>query len=59
MILYFWEIDENNYYVAESLASTEGVVVKTYQKEELSKHFTYIHLMDSIYKEDGNLTMMW
>lgn len=52
-------IDENNYYVAESLASTEGVVVKTYQKEELSKHFTYIHLMDSIYKEDGNLTMMW
>lgn len=52
-------IDDDNYYVAESLASTEGVVVKTYPKTELSKYFTYIHLMDSIYKEDGNLTMMW
>lgn len=52
-------IDENNYYVAESLESTGGVVTKTYAKEELSKYFTYIHLMDSIYKEDGNLTMMW
>lgn len=52
-------IDENNFYVAESLASTQGVVIKTYPKEELSKSFTYIHLMDSIYKEDGNLTMMW
>lgn len=52
-------IDDNNYYVAESLASTGGVVIKTYAKTELSKKFTYIHLMDSIYKEDGNLTMMW
>lgn len=52
-------IDDNNYYVAESLASTGGVVVKTYSKQELVDTFTYIHLMDSIYKEDGNLTMMW
>lgn len=52
-------IDDEHYYVSESLASTGGVVAKTYSKEELIKKFTYIHLMDSIYKEDGNLTLMW
>lgn len=52
-------IDDDYYYVAESLASTAGVVVKSYTRQELVDTFTYIHLMDSIYKEDGNLTMMW
>lgn len=52
-------IDEDHYYVAESNVSTEGVVVNTYTKPELIKNYTYIHLMDEIYKEDGNLTMMW
>ena len=52
-------IDNDYFYVAESLASTGGVVVKTYSKQELINTFTYIHLMDSIYKDDGNLTMMW
>lgn len=52
-------IDEEYYYVAESNVSTEGVVVNTYTKPELIKNYTYIHLMDEIYKEDGNLTMMW
>ena len=52
-------IDEEYYYVAESNVSTEGVVVNTYTKPELIKNYTYIHLMDEIYKEDGDLTMMW
>lgn len=52
-------IDEEHYYVAESNVSTKGVVVNTYTKPELIKNYTYIHLMDEIYKEDGNLTMMW
>lgn len=52
-------IDQNHYYVAESTVSSKGVVVNTYTKPELIKSFTYIHLMDEIYKEDGNLTMMW
>lgn len=52
-------IDEEHFYVAESTVSSKGVVVNTYTKPELIKSFTYIHLMDEIYKEDGNLTMMW
>ena len=52
-------VDEEHYYVAESNVSTKGVVVNTYTKPELIKNYTYIHLMDEIYKEDGNLTMMW
>ncbi len=52
-------IDDEHYYVAESNVSTKGVVVNTYTKPELIKNYTYIHLMDEIYKEDGNLTMMW
>jgi len=52
-------IDEEHFYVAESNVGFKGLVMNTYKKEELSKSFTYIHLMDNIYKEDGNLTMMW
>ena len=52
-------IDEEHFYVAESNVGFKGLVMNTYKKEELSKEFTYIHLMDNIYKEDGNLTMMW
>lgn len=52
-------IDENYYYVAESNIGFKGLVLNTYTKPELTKKYTYIHLMDSIYKEDGNLSMMW
>ncbi|MBE6138784.1 MAG: hypothetical protein E7173_03470 [Firmicutes bacterium] len=52
-------IDEEHFYVAESNVGFKGLVMNTYKKEDLSKKFTYIHLMDNIYKEDGNLTMMW
>ncbi|MBE6152562.1 MAG: hypothetical protein E7165_04555 [Firmicutes bacterium] len=52
-------IDEEHYYVAESNIGFKGLVLNTYTKQQLTKKFTYIHLMDSIYKEDGNLTLMW
>lgn len=53
-------IDENQtYYVAESLDAYYGLVVKEYKKEEMPDSWTYIMLMDSVYKEDGNLTNMW
>ena len=52
-------IDDEHYYVAESNIGFKGLVLNTYTKKELTKKFTYIHLMDSIYKEDGNLTFMW
>lgn len=50
---------EGNYYVAESLPQFKGVVLNKYDKTKLKKNFTHIMLMDSVYKEDGNLTNMW
>ena len=50
---------EGNYYVAESLPQYKGVVLNKYDKTKLKKNFTHIMLMDSVYKEDGNLTNMW
>ncbi len=52
-------VDDNNYYVAESLDTYEGVVLKTYSKKTLADDWTYVMLMDSVYKKDGNLTNMW
>ncbi len=52
-------IDENNYYVAESLDTYGGVVVKTYKKTNLPKDWTYVMLMDDVYKQDGKITNMW
>lgn len=52
-------IDDENYYVAESLQDFGGVTVNTYKKEKLNKTFSYVALMDSYYKEDGNYTRMW
>lgn len=51
--------DENNYYIAESLPGLNGLVAKTYDKSKVNKVFTHVVLMDSVYKEDGNLTDMW
>ena len=50
---------EGNYYVAESLPQFKGVVLNKYNQTKLKKTFTHIMLMDSVYKEDGNLTNMW
>lgn len=52
-------IDDENYYVAESLQDFGGVTVNTYKKEKLNKTFSYVVLMDSYYQNDGNYTKMW
>ena len=53
-------IDENEtYYIAESLDSYYGLVVKEYKKSKMPDSWTYIMLMDDVYKSDGNLTNMW
>lgn len=53
--------DSNNYYIAESLNTTGGVVMTVVPKNKLvgKSMYKYIILMDSVYKEDGNLTNMW
>lgn len=53
-------LDENNIYIAESLAA--GVNVETFERYRGvvdSNLYGYIMLMDSVYKEDGKLTTMW
>ncbi len=53
-------IDDNNYYIAESLDTTKGVVVTTVAKNKLtSSIYKYIMLMDSVYKSNGNYSDMW
>lgn len=54
-------IDDEYYYVAESLQYHwfDGATVKRYTKSNVTNTFDYVVLMDSFYKEDGNLTNMW
>lgn len=52
-------IDDTKYYVAESLDTYEGLVVKEYKKSTLHDDWTFVMLMDSVYNEDGNITNMW
>ncbi len=52
-------MDDNNLYIAESLPNTKGAVVKKYTKTYAMDLFENIMLMDSVYKEDGNLTNYW
>ncbi len=53
--------DDKNYYIAESLNTTAGVVMTTVPKNKLLSSSLYKHiiLMDDVYKEDGNYTNMW
>ncbi len=52
--------DENNYYIAESLNTTKGVVMTTVAKNKLvGSIYKHIILMDSVYKGDGKYTNMW
>lgn len=53
--------DENNYYIAESLNTTAGVVISTVSRKNLVNNsiYDYIILMDDVYKSDGNYTNMW
>ena len=55
-------IDDNNYYIAESLNTTGGVVITTVSKSKLENRrsiYTFVVLMDEVYKVDGELTNMW
>lgn len=52
-------IDNKHFYVAESNTQFKGVVLNTYTWSELMYNFTFIRMMDSVYKEDGKLTNMW
>lgn len=52
-------MDDNTFYIAESLNTLGGVVLKAYPKSEVNRTFTYVVFMDSLYKNDGNLTDMW
>ena len=53
--------DDDNYYIAESLNTTGGVVMTTVPRNKLvgNSIYKYIILMDSVYKEDGNYSDMW
>ena len=53
--------DSNNYYIAESLNTTGGVVMTVVPKDKLvgKSMYKYIILMDNVYKKDGNLTTTW
>lgn len=52
-------MDDNTFYIAESLNTLGGVVLKTYPKSQVNRTFKYVVFMDSVYKTDGNLTNMW
>ena len=53
--------DNDNYYIAESLNTTKGVVMTVVPRSKLVHNsiYKYIILMDSVYKKDGNLTNYW
>ena len=53
--------DNENYYIAESLNTTAGVVMTVVPRSKLVHNsiYKYIILMDGLYKSDGNLTTMW
>ena len=52
-------VDDEHYYVAETLPNYGGVVVNTYKKSRITNEFTHVEFMDSYYKEDGNYTRYW
>lgn len=51
--------DGSNYYIAESLNSYNGVVVKKYSYKKVMNYFRAVTLMDKVYQGDGKLTNMW
>lgn len=54
-------IDNDNYYIAESLNTTRGVVVTTVRKDKLVNNsiYKYVVLMDSFYQKDGVYSNMF
>lgn len=53
------DVTKDHIYIAESLPMTKGVVVKKYTKTHAKKIFVNIMLMDSVYKNDGNMSVLW
>ena len=58
-ILIGW--DDNNYYIAEALPNIGGVRVTVVNRANLVNNsiYKFIVLMDGVYKEDGNYSVMW
>ena len=58
-ILVGW--DDNNYYIAESLNTTKGVVVTTVRRSDLvyNSIYKYVVLMDGVYQDQGNYNTYW
>ncbi len=52
-------IDNDTYYVAETLDAYEGLTIREYKKERMSSVWDYVMLMDSVYEKEGNYTNMW
>ena len=53
--------DDNNYYITEALPNIGGVRVTTVAKSKLVHNsiYTFVVLMDDVYKEQGNYSTMW
>lgn len=52
-------IDDDNYYVAESLQNLKGAIARKYPKATVAKTFDHVVLMDKFYQAEGNYTSMW
>ena len=52
-------IDDEHFYVAESLNHYGGVVMRKYNKKRVINFFQNVVLMDEVYKKDGKLTNLW
>ncbi len=52
-------MDSNYFYVAESLNHYGGVVMRKYQKTQITRNFQHVVMMDEVYKKDGELTNLW
>ena len=52
-------IDDEHFYIAESLNHYGGVVMRKYHKTRVTNFFQNVVLMDEVYKKDGKLTNLW
>ncbi len=52
-------IDDEHFYVAESLNHYGGVVMRKYHKTRIVNFFQHVVMMDEVYKKDGKLTNLW
>ncbi len=52
-------IDDEHFYIAESLNHYGGVVMRKYRKTRVRGFFQNVVMLDDLYKNDGKLTNMW